>query len=53
MKYTWWYHPIFLFVEMIQAMVGLLTLTYYRPSWTITFAKWYANRRAWRELSKA
>jgi len=43
-RYTWRYNVMFLVVELIQATVGLATLTFYRPDWTVTFARWWHQR---------
>lgn len=44
MKYDWRYNVMFLTVELVQAIVGLMTLTLYRPAWTVAFARWWHQR---------
>lgn len=45
MNYSRFYSAGFLVVELIQAFVGLITLTLYMPTWTIAFARWYHRRQ--------
>lgn len=51
--YDWWYTFVFLMLEFVQSIVGIVTLTTCRPALTVKFAQWYALRRlrvtAWQE----
>lgn len=39
----WWYVPLFLLIQLIECIIGLLTLTYYIPNWTMKYAGWYMS----------
>jgi len=43
-KYAWWYNVVFLMLEFIQSVVGLLTFTLYQPNLTLSFARWFSRR---------
>jgi hypothetical protein len=42
-KYAWWYNVVFLLLEFIQSIIGLLTFTFYQPNFTTSFARWFAR----------
>lgn len=51
-RFAWWYNPIFLLVELLQAVIGILTLTLYQPCLTTTFATWHNKYNTQKEMEQ-
>jgi hypothetical protein len=43
--YPFWYRLGFLLAELTQAIIGIATLTFWRPCITMSFATWHNKRR--------
>lgn len=43
-RHSWWYAPVFAFINWCEASVTLICLGRYSPPWAIDFAAWYALR---------
>ena len=51
-KYAWWYSPAFLIIELLQALIGLVTLTLYQPIFTTKFASWHHRHTIQKEMER-